>query len=54
MKKYKYTGQITVFVAGVGEVKPGQIIETEVQISNPNFEIVENEEQIKSPKKEIK
>lgn len=50
-KKYKYKGELTVYVAGYGEVKPGELIELERDINHPNFELIE-EDQPKKSKKE--
>ncbi len=50
-KKYKYTGEIVVSIPGVGEVKPGDVIETDVEIDNPQFELI-TEDSKKSKKEE--
>lgn len=52
-KKYKFTGKLTVYVAGYGEVKPDEVIEVEREINHPDFELIE-EEQSKKGKKEVK
>ena len=38
--KYKYTGKIEVSVLGVGVVKPGDEVDTEIEINHPDFEEV--------------
>lgn len=50
-KKYKYTGKLSVYVAGFGEVKPDEVIEVEREINHPDFELIE-EDQLKKGKKE--
>lgn len=52
-KKYKYTGKLTVYVAGFGEVEPDEVIEVEQEINHPDFELIE-EDQPKKNKKEEK
>lgn len=47
MAKYKYIGKVEVVIYGVGVVKPGEDVETEVEINHPDFEEVS-----KSKKKE--
>ena len=51
IKKFKYTGVIVVSIPGVGEVKPGDVIETDVEIDNPQFELI-TEDSKKSKKEE--
>lgn len=51
--KYKYTGKLTVYVAGFGEVQPDEVIEVEQEINHPDFELIE-EDQLKKNKKEEK
>lgn len=43
MKKYKNTSNADQLFDGAGVVKPGETIETDVETSNPNFELIENE-----------
>ena len=40
MFKYKYIGTSEVSVEGVGLVKPGETVESEVEINKPEFEPV--------------
>lgn len=47
MAKYKYTGEVEVVINGVGVVKPGDEVDTKVEINHPDFEEVS-----KSKKKE--
>lgn len=47
MAKYKYLGKVEVVIDGVGIVKPGDEIDTKVEINHPDFE-----EANKSKKKE--
>lgn len=44
MKKYKYSGSVEVHIAGVGIVKPGAEVETEVEINHPDFKEVKKKE----------
>lgn len=37
MKTYQYTGDQEVHVNGVGIVKPGQVVKTEIEINHPLF-----------------
>ncbi len=52
MKKYKFVGQITVYISGIGEIEPGQSFETDIEINNPDFELITDEDQPRKPKKE--
>ena len=52
-KKYKFTGKLTVYVAGFGEVKPDEVIEVEREINHPDFKLIE-EDQLKKSKQEEK
>ncbi|MBI2622270.1 hypothetical protein HYW66_01390 [Candidatus Microgenomates bacterium] len=52
-KKYKFTGKLKVYLAGLGEVKPDEVIEVEREINHPDFEPIE-EDQPKKGKKEEK
>lgn len=38
--KYQYKGDTEVFVPGLGLVIPGQIVETNLEINNPKFEVI--------------
>ena len=40
MNKYEYKGKATVSVGGIGEVKKGDTVETEIEINHPDFEQV--------------
>jgi hypothetical protein len=37
---YKYTGEETVELAGFGPVTPNQVIETNFEVNNPLFQVV--------------
>lgn len=41
MAKYKNISDQTQVLMGIGEVKPSAIIETDVEINNPNFQKIE-------------
>lgn len=51
MNKYKYTGTVIVSLQGVGEVKEGQVIETDHEINHPDFELVQPEKEKKGKEK---
>jgi hypothetical protein len=52
MKKYKNISEIDWFVPQVGLVKAGEVIETEVDINNSNFQKVEPAKPVQSKEKE--
>lgn len=39
---YNYKGLSEVFIPGIGMIKPGEVIKTEQEINNGQFEKVEN------------
>lgn len=45
MSKYKYKNisENDLVVMGVGEVKAGEVIETDHEVENPNLELVKDE-----------
>lgn len=46
--KYLHVGFVQIHLVGIGTVDPGEIIETDVPIDHPEFELQEDE---KKPKK---
>lgn len=48
--KYIYTGQEKIFLAGFGIINPGDIIETEKEIKNKNFNILKEKKDLKKVK----
>lgn len=47
MKHYKYTGDNEVHIHGVGVVKPGDEVGTEVEINHPDFKEVSKKKETK-------
>lgn len=50
--QYKNISFQSIAIIGVGTVEPGEVIETEVVVENPNLEVVEKGKQGKSVSKE--
>lgn len=42
MKSYKYIGSVEVLVYGLGVIKPGDIVNTDLSIDNPDFQLTED------------
>jgi hypothetical protein len=46
--KYRYEGEVTVNIPGVGTFEPGKEYEVEAEINHPDFEPVKEEKPKKS------
>lgn len=53
MMKYRFNGEITVAIPGIGKVNPGQTISSPVAINHPDFVEVKPTEAKKAKGKKI-
>ena len=54
LKTYKYTGNIKVVLQGIGEIEPGDELQTDLVINHPDFVEVTEEKNIKEKKQKEK
>lgn len=49
--RYKYIGETKTFIPRIGEIEPAEVIETDIEISNPLFIKEEKQETKKKGEK---
>ncbi len=53
IRKYKYTGNVRVVLQGIGEVEPGDELQTDLVINHPDFvEVTEDKNSKEKDKKQ--